>query len=148
MNSKARLMLILLVMVITPIMILGCATKTETTIQIAKDVTAQEAFNLIEENKNNPDFIIVDVRTPKEFVDGHIENAINMDFNSGVFSDEINKLDRAKKYLVYCRIGNRSRGAVNEMTELAFKEIYHLYVGIIGWSEAGYPVKEIRNEPN
>lgn len=96
MNSKARLMLILLVMVITPIMILGCATKTETTIQIAKDVTAQEAFNLIEENKNNPDFIIVDVRTPKEFVDGHIENAINMDFNSGVFSDEINKLDRAK----------------------------------------------------
>ena len=140
MHSTARVMLILLVMAITPTMILGCATKTEPPTQIAIDVTAQEAFNLIKENTNNPDFIIVDVRTPREFVDGHIENAINIDFNSGAFSDEISKLDRTKKYLVYCRSGNRSRGAVNEMTELAFEDIYHLYAGIIGWSKAGYPV--------
>ncbi|MFC2066266.1 rhodanese-like domain-containing protein [Chloroflexota bacterium] len=107
---------------------------------IIKDISAQEALDLIQENQENPDFIIVDVRTPQEFADGHIENAINIDFNSGAFQNEIGKLDRNKKYLIYCRSGNRSRGALDVMIELDFREVYHLYTGIISWEEAGFMI--------
>ena len=138
-----RLVLSLLVS-IGAVLLCSCAEKAEVanhvTTQIIKDVTAQEAYTLIQENQGNADFIIIDVRTHQEFADGHIENAINTDFHSETFKNEIDKLDRNKKYLIYCRSGNRSRGALNIMVELGFREVYHLSVGIIGWVDAGYPV--------
>jgi len=131
---------LVLLLVFGSVLIPSCSEKTEIQEQIIEDVTAEEAFNLIRENKDDPHFIILDVRTPQEFADGHIEDAINIDFNSNAFSDEINKLDKDKKYRVYCRTGNRSSGAVDEMTKLGLGEIYHLYEGIVGWSTAGYPL--------
>jgi len=134
-------MLILPVLLATAaILTVGCAGESEAPTQTIKDVTAEEAFNLIQENESNPNFIIVDVRTPQEFAEGHIENAINIDFRSDAFNGEIGNLDRTTKYLLYCRSGNRSRGALSVMTELGFKEVYHLSAGIIGWAEAEYPV--------
>ena len=134
------LLFLVLLLVFGTIPIFSCGEKTEIPEQIIEDITAEEAFNLIQENIDNPTFIILDVRTPREYAEGHIEGAINIDFNSSAFSDEINKLDKNNKYLVYCRTGNRSRGAVNEMNKLGFREIYHLYVGMVGWSDTGYPL--------
>jgi len=116
----------------------SCAEKA-TQITII-DVYPQEAFSLIQENNNNPYFVILDVRTPEEFSDGHIEDAINIDFNSQGFKDSLNKLDKSKTYLVYCRTANRSRGAVNIMEELDFTQIYHLLGGIVQWEKEGFPV--------
>jgi len=117
----------------------GCAESVEVT-QTIKDVTAQEAFDLIQQNKGDPDFSIIDVRTPEEFEDGHIENAILIDFYSENFEDEIAQLDREKTYFVYCRSGNRSGQALDVMTELGFQEIYHLSAGIRDWIDQGFPV--------
>jgi rhodanese-related sulfurtransferase len=72
----------------------------------------QGAYNLIRKNKGNNNFIILDVRTPEEFADGHIEGAVNIDFRSATFAPELNKLDENKIYFVYCRTGNRSYDAV------------------------------------
>lgn len=141
MKRKYPVMLILSVLLATAaILTAGCAEESEAPTQTIEDVTTEEAFNLIQENKSNPNFIIVDVRTPQEFAEGHIENAINIDFRSDAFKDEIGNLDRTRKYLLYCRSGNRSRGALSVMTELGFKEVYHLSAGIIGWAKAEYPV--------
>lgn len=118
---------------------IGCTKESTTPTQRSKDMTAKETFGLIQENRNNLDFIIVDVRTPSEYAEGHIENAINIDYNAPAFREDIGKLDRAKSYLVYCRSGNRSRGAIDVMKELNFQEVYHMYEGIIGWTNAGYP---------
>jgi len=107
--------------------------------QIIEDITPQEAFTLIQNNKNNPDFVIIDVRTPEEFADGHIENAINLDYNSETFRDELNKLDKNKTYLIYCRSGSRSGSALNIMKELNFREVYNMLGGIIDWKAAGLP---------
>ncbi len=121
----------------------SCAEKaeapTQTTTQIIEDITAQEAFTLIQENHGNPEFIVIDVRNPEEYADGHIENAINIDFRSETFRNEIDKLDRNKQYLIYCKSGNRSRGALNMMVGFNFKEVYHLSAGITGWLEEGFP---------
>ena len=128
----------LLLMVIMPV-VNGCSKSPDTT-QVLKDVTAQEAFDLIQQNKGNPDFLIIDVRTPEEFKDGHIENAILIDFYSENFKDELAKLDREKTFSIYCRSGNRSGQAVDIMAELGFQEIYNLSVGIQEWIAQGFPI--------
>ncbi len=111
----------------------------ETPTQIIKDITPQEAFTLIQENQNNPDFVIIDVRTPEEFADGHIENAVNIDFYAETFRDELNKLDKDKTYFIYCRSGNRSGSALDIMAELNFREVYNLSGGITAWGREGLP---------
>ena len=112
----------------------GCATT-----QVIKDITPQEAFNLIQDNQNNPDFVIIDVRTPQEFAEEHIENASNIDFYSETFRDELDNLDKNKTYLIYCRSGGRSGNALNIMADLNFREAYNMLGGINQWESEGLP---------
>jgi len=107
--------------------------------QIIENITPPEAFALIQDNHNNPDFVILDVRTPEEFADGHIENAINLDYYSETFQDELDKLDKKKTYLIYCRSGKRSSNALNIAGELEFREAYNMLGGIIEWKAEGLP---------
>jgi len=113
----------------------------QTPTQIIEDITPQEAFTLIKENQDNPDFVIIDVRTPEEFADGYIENAINTDFRSESFRDELNKLDKNKTYLIYCRSGVRSGNALDIMAELNFREVYNVLGGITAWKAEGLELK-------
>jgi len=135
---RKRLLVFLVLLVIGVVLVGGCVGQ-ETPAQIIEDITPQEAFALIQDNQNNPDFIILDVRTPEEFADGHIENAINLDYYSETFGDELNKLDKNKTYLVYCRSGRRSRNALDIMEELNFREAYNMSGGIIEWKAEGLP---------
>lgn len=112
-------------------------------------LTPQEAYTLIKQNKNNPDFVILDVRTPEEYAEDHIENAINIDYYmdertnyTKSFRDEISKLDRDKKYLVYCLADIRSRVTMDMMRHLGFKEIYDVSGGIVQWKAEELPVVE------
>ncbi|MCK6599511.1 MAG: rhodanese-like domain-containing protein, partial [Bdellovibrionaceae bacterium] len=66
------------------------------------------------------DSVILDVRTPDEYLSGHIKGAINIDFYASDFQNQLGKLDKEKDYKVYCRSGNRSSKAVN-MMKLALK---------------------------
>ena len=105
-----------------------------------RGVAPQEAIELVQRNKKNPDFVILDVRTPEEFQSGHIEGAINVDYYNPGFEVELGKLDRAKTYLVYCRRGSRSESTFALMKELQFRQIYDLEGGITAWRAAGFPV--------
>jgi len=107
---------------------------------IIKDVTVQGAHGLIESSRDNPGFVILDVRTPEEYTSGHIEGAVNLDFSSTTFREEVSRLDRNRKYLVYCHTGRRSAGAVSVMKELGFTEVYNMSGGISDWQAAGFPV--------
>lgn len=77
------------------------------------------------------DVQLVDVRTPKEFAQKHIEGAINIDFYSGKFNIEFNKLNKEKAVYLYCRSGSRSRQTSNRLAAMGFKEIYDLQGGIL-----------------
>jgi rhodanese-related sulfurtransferase len=107
--------------------------------QIIKDITPHEAYNLIQKNKNNRNFVILDVRTPAEFKDGHIEGAINIDYYAPTFKQELNGLEKTKVYLLYCRTARRSRVALEIMKELGFREVYHMLGGIVRWQAEGLP---------
>ncbi len=123
----------------------GCAGSEtitpgqETPTQILEDITSQEAFTLLQNNQDNPNFVVLDVRTPEEFGDGHIENAINIDYYSDTFRDELDNLDKSKTYLVYCRSGGRSANAMSIMAELNFKEAYNMLGGMIEWKAEELP---------
>lgn len=70
--------------------------------------------------------IILDVRTPDEFRQTHVKDAINIDIMSSDFQKQIEKLDKSKTYKVYCRSGNRSGQAERIMKSLGFKEVENL----------------------
>lgn len=97
------------------------------------NISTKEAKKLIEKNKDNPNFEIIDVRTEMEFEEGHIENAKLINIYSSDFVKKITKLDKNKTYLVYCRTGARSSYAVNIMANLKFGNVYNLAEGIINW---------------
>jgi rhodanese-related sulfurtransferase len=113
--------------------------QSETQIQIIENITTEEAYILIQENKDNPNFVILDVRTPEEFLGDYIENAVNLDYYSDIFRNDLEKLDKNKTYLIYCRSGSRSENALNIMKELDFREVYNMSGGIIKWKSEELP---------
>ncbi|MCO6475600.1 MAG: rhodanese-like domain-containing protein [Phaeodactylibacter sp.] len=79
---------------------------------------------------------LIDVRTPKEYSEGHIEGAVNIDFYDEGFRQQLEqKLDKDNPVMLYCRSGRRSANAAKQMQALGFKEVYDLKGGILDWKE-------------
>jgi len=122
-------------------------TIPESERQIAhKILTPQEAYDLIKANEGNPNFVILDVRTPEEFEEEHIENAINIDYYmdertnyTKSFRDELDNLHKEKTYLVYCLVDIRSRTTLEMMEHLGFREVYDMSGGIVQWKAENLP---------
>ncbi|MEL6864307.1 MAG: rhodanese-like domain-containing protein [Bacteroidota bacterium] len=76
---------------------------------------------------------LVDVRTRKEYVAGHIEGSVNMDFHGSKFEEQLLQLDKEKPVFVYCKSGGRSGKTGNRLKSLGFKEIYDLDGGYKSW---------------
>ena len=92
--------------------------------------------NLILLDKNK-DIQVVDVRRSKEYNSGHITGAINIDFYKSSFVEDINKLDKSKTTVVYCKSGNRSNKSALIMDSLGFTDFYDFSEGINGWIIGG-----------
>lgn len=116
--------------------------NSETSELISQDILAKDAFQLIEANKSNEDFVILDTRTPGEYDRGHIQNSIFVDYSSPSFKAKIEKLNKDKKYVIYCHSGGRSKTTLNMMKKLGFKEAYNMIGGIVAWSKAGYQLEK------
>lgn len=81
------------------------------------------------------DHILIDVRAPEEYIEGKIEGHQLINFKEPDFPEQIDKLDRSKNYLVYCRSGNRSGQTCQLMQSMGFKgELYNLEGGIQAWN--------------
>jgi rhodanese-related sulfurtransferase len=100
----------------------------------------RNAWALIQKNKNNPRFVILDIRTPAEFMSGHIEGAININYNAGHFRTELSRLDPKKTYFVYCRTGRRTAEAMRIMGDLGFNSIIRMRGDIVGWRSQNLPL--------
>jgi phage shock protein E len=83
--------------------------------------------------------ILIDVRTPGEFAEGNIVNALNIDVQSSSFDAQIAELDPTKTYALYCRSGNRSGAAADKMADAGFTSIYNATVGFTDLAAAGAP---------
>lgn len=102
---------------------------------ISQSVPAQKFHALTK----NITYTIIDVRTSQEFLDGHIERAVNADIkDSASFARYLDSLDTSGKYLVYCRSGNRSAQAADYMKQKGFMHVTNLSGGILNWQHSGY----------
>ena len=70
--------------------------------------------------------LIIDVRTPEEFIAGHVRGALLIDFKDASFDAKIAELDPNAEYIVYCRSGNRSAQAAARMREAGIGNIVDL----------------------
>ena len=76
---------------------------------------------------------IVDIRTPEEFAEGHIEGAVNINLFDKDFLDQISQFDKSKPIFLYCRSGNRTSSASKKIADLGFEQVYDLQGGILNW---------------
>ena len=88
--------------------------------------------------------VILDVRTPQEFLGGHIKNAVNIDVKADSFKDEaLRQLsDKNQTVAVYCRSGRRSVTAANILSSEGYKNIVNLKGGILSWQSEGKAVEK------
>jgi rhodanese-related sulfurtransferase len=121
-----KLIAVLLLSVFT---LTACGGSGEQVINLAVNEFAQKIAD--------PTVVILDVRTPAEFASGHITGAVNVDFESGSFEQDIQALDKTKTYAVYCRSGNRSGQATSIMAKNGFSSVFNLNGGVIDWTALG-----------
>jgi rhodanese-related sulfurtransferase len=105
---------------------------------IYAELTALQCDSLVRANKNNANFVILDVRTPAEYKPKHLEGAINRNYYE-TFDNKLDSLDKNKRYLLHCQSGSRSAGAFAKMKTKNFREVYNLKGGISAWSNANLP---------
>ena len=108
--------------------LLGCKSESKAMVQIVSIAEFKEGLS-------NNEVQLIDVRTPKEYEQDHIENAILIDFFSEDFKSKIQELDKEKPVYLYCRSGNRSGKASKILADLGFAEIVDLKGGYLAWSE-------------
>ncbi len=116
-------------------LLIACNTQSQ-------NVLTPSEFKTKLESKENAQ--LLDVRTPGEFQDGYIPNAINIDYKNSNFSEKIKELDKSKPVFVYCLAGARSADAAKILAENGFNEIYDLKGGYLKWTSGGNAVIETK----
>ena len=116
--------LLLILQIAAAIMLLsGCSSASYT--QISQD----EAMKMMQEQT---DYLIVDVRRPDEFAEGHIAGAVNVP-NETIEDEAPEALpDKEQTLLVYCRSGNRSKEASQKLADMGYTNVYE-FGGINTW---------------
>lgn len=115
---------------------LSCKTATKDKMSNTTVVNATTVQEII---AGNGDVQILDVRTPKEFQQGHIAGAVNININEGDFDQQILSLDKNKPVIVYCLSGGRSSDAAEKLAAAGFENIYHYKEGMLGWRNSNMP---------
>ena len=107
--------------------------------KIFANISAQEFNKLMYMTRQN---IILDVRQAIEFKQGHIKGAVLIDFYALDYKKRLNRLDKNKRYFIYCRSGRRSAIVLQVMKDFGFKYVYNMRGGINAWTANGLPLEE------
>ncbi len=121
-------MKIIIPIILAMVLLAGCSAEVNELRY--KQISTEAAVEMMAEETN---YIILDVRTPEEYAEGHIENAINIP-NEAIGSDEIEELpDKSQLIMIYCRSGNRSKQTADKLVKLGYANIVE-FGGINTWT--------------
>ncbi len=90
--------------------------------------------SLLEDKKG----ILLDIRTPQEYADDQIDNAVSLDFYSSNFEKKLEELDKNLPYFIYCRTGSNTKVVLETMQKAGFKEVFGLKGGLLAWEIMSY----------
>lgn len=130
---KTSLRLLLIAVVLGAVALAGCSSDTDGLTTVSPEAAAETIAD-------NPNAIILDIRTPEEYYAGTIEGSINIDFYAPDFATQLDKLDKDAEYVMYCNSGNRSGEAMNIFSDLEFQSVTEIDGGIQAWYADGLPV--------
>lgn len=114
---------------------ISCETNSAQSNSTLDVTTFREQMNTLQ------DIQIVDVRTPEEFAGGHLAKAININYNSGNFEQQLSQLSKSKTTFVYCLSGGRSSSAMTAMTKNGFAKVLNMKGGILAWKANNFPLE-------
>jgi rhodanese-related sulfurtransferase len=110
------------------------ACNNDSKTEIITVITPQEVYDAV---YKTDEVQLVDVRTKKEFNDGHLSKAQNVCVTDNDFKQKAAKLNKEKPVYVYCKGGGRSARAAAILKEMGFKEIYDMQGGLVNWESQG-----------
>lgn len=119
-----------------------------TVIVLAANIVAANAQDTLgpvtfqQEINQTPNAILVDVRTPSEYAEGHLENARNIDWKSSDFAKRMDSIDHNAPLYLYCLGGGRSNAAANQLKKQGFTHIKQLKGGFLAWKNDNLPIEE------
>lgn len=114
---------------------LGCkpSTPTYSISEASPEISISQAKELVQ---STPNLKILDVRTPEEYAEGHLDRALNINFRDPNFENQIKALQKEDTYLVYCKSGGRSAKAVELMKELKFTQVSDMTDGYSSYAKS------------
>jgi len=119
--------------------VLVTACSSDTTTQSIELVSPTEAAQVIADDPAG--LVVLDIRTPQEFNEARLADAVMVDFYAEDFAAQLETLDKDVPYVMYCNSGNRSSDAVKTMKDLGFVEVYEIDGGIVNWYDQGLPIE-------
>jgi thioredoxin len=125
-----------IIITLLAVSIFGCQNNMAQKGKLLQTIPVNQYYELV---KNPATIQMVDVRTPDEFNKGHINGAVNIDYNNDNFETEIAKLDTNKTTFIYCLSGGRSASAMEKMSKIGYDTIYNLGKGMLAWEANNKP---------
>jgi len=133
-----KLGLSIMALCMLPFMAMACGVG-EQTAEGYEDAPIQHAFEHWQQGKASPiPFIMLDVRTPEEYAEGHIKGAVLIPVQ--VLAERLAEVPKDKQVYVYCHSGKRSARASKLLAKHGFTNIENVMGGIVAWKKAGYPI--------
>jgi len=133
-----RLSLSIMALLMLPVMAMACGIG-EQTADGYENAPIQHAYKHWKQGKASPiPFIMLDVRTPKEYAEGHIQGARLIPVQA--LAEHLAEVPKNKQVYVYCHSGKRSARASSMLAKHGFTNIENVMGGIEAWKKAGYPV--------
>lgn len=135
--------LILISTVVVSLFTVSCGNSQNQTSETAiasTEVIVNVDAKTFGELSASPMGTILDVRTPEEWAEGTLKDAVKIDYQGNNFETEIENLDKNAPVYVYCKRGGRSSSAADILKEKGFTKVYNLDGGITSWQENGFEV--------
>ena len=140
--KKKTLIAVLLLMSLLMLGLAACgggSQKTEQQVDLTSlpvDLTVQQVADI----KDHPDVVLIDVREPWEYNEGHIPGVKLIPL--GQLTNKLDEIPKDKFVVMTCRSGNRSNQATQFLRSQGFDNVHNMLGGILAWQKAGLPVEK------
>lgn len=123
--AMKRLFIVPTVVIALSSLLAGCSSNSSVDVQNAEKFAS---------TVSQAGVVVLDLRTPGEYAEGHISGAINIDVEDPSFDQKVGQLDKSATYAVYCRSGRRSALATEQMAQAGFTSLAELDGGLLSWN--------------
>lgn len=145
--KNTYIIVLLAIVVIALALVFGAKTEQQSEEENHEDAptAVYEIYpgDVVDKITNGEDIILLDVRTPEEYAEIHLENSLLLPVDE-ISQAALNRIGlgedaKGKEIILYCRSGNRSKRAYDMMTSLGYTNLSSVQGGMVHWQEDNYP---------